>query len=241
MIRFCLAFFQLFLLTACSEPLLPPTAPPVVRPTSCVPLWTNAKISPPYRQGVNNAILIIIDPGHGGEDYGTHSLGKPVYHEKYLTLSTAKLLNSYLQNLGYRTLMTRETDIFIPLEKRAEMANNQSPTLFVSVHYNSAPNRDAQGIEVFYYRNDTNSIRVKKSKVLAEKVLSCLIKNTKAKDRGIKNGNFCVIRETAMPAILIEAGFLTNQEELEKIKTSQYIKSLAWGIAQGIDQYLKTK
>ena len=184
--------------------------------------------------------LIMIDPGHGGEDQGTLSLIKPAYQEKSLTLATAKLLQGYLQKLGYRTKMTRTDDVFVSLPLRSKFANDANAAFFVSVHYNSAPSKEAHGIEVFYYKSETDLRRMNASKDLATEVLGQVLAMSKAKSRGVKAGNFSVIRETKMPAILIEGGFLTNAEELEKIKNPQYLKMLAWGIAQGVDRYIKS-
>lgn len=183
--------------------------------------------------------LIVIDPGHGGEDAGTKSLIKPFYQEKFLTLATSRLLGDYLRQLGYEIRMTRNEDIFIPLSDRAVKANQIDPALFVSVHYNSAPSTEASGIEVFYYQADDNVKRTQSSKELAALVLDSLISTTQAKSRGVKKGNFAVIRETKMPAVLVEGGFLTNQDEMNLIKDPSYLKKLAWGMAKGIDKYLK--
>jgi N-acetylmuramoyl-L-alanine amidase len=183
--------------------------------------------------------LIIVDPGHGGEDQGTLSILKPVYQEKFLTLITSKLLKEYLEKMGYQVKMTRSEDVFIPLSMRAKIANDTSAAVFVSVHYNSAPSPEAHGIEIFYYRSDTDFTRTNASQDLAKQVLLEIIPLSQAKSRGVKNGNFAVIRETKMPAILVEGGFLTNKDELEKIKDPQYLKTIAWGIAKGIDNFLK--
>jgi N-acetylmuramoyl-L-alanine amidase len=182
--------------------------------------------------------VIILDPGHGGEDYGTHSSGTPKYHEKYLNLSTAKLVQTYLQTFGYTVQMTRTDDTFIALDKRAAFANERAPKLFISIHYNSAPSPEADGIEVFYFRTDEDKTRVNRSKQLAQSILDKVVKNTAARSRGVKHGNYAVIRETKMPAVLIEGGFLTNYAEMEKIKDSAYLKQLSLGIAQGIDSFL---
>lgn len=192
----------------------------------------------PIKKGPTEKTVIIIDPGHGGDDFGTHSLGTPQYHEKYLNLSTAFLVRNFLRQFGYQVIMTRIDDTFIALDERAEFANSQSPRLFVSIHYNSAPSTDAEGIEVFYYATDDDVMRAARSKVLAQCVHNRSIQNTKAKSRGVKHGNFAVIRKTNMPAILIEGGFLTNAKEMEKIKDAAYMKSLALAIAQGIQDYL---
>lgn len=194
------------------------------------------KLRPPL---MAKGFLIVIDPGHGGDDYGTYSLTKPRIHEKNLALTTSHFLKTYLNQMGYQTLMTRETDVFIALDQRALFANMKQPKLFVSVHYNSAPSREAEGVEVFYYSMDEDKTRVKLSKRLAESVLKNIIQNTQANSRGVKHANFAVIRETKMAAILVEGGFLTNEQELARVKDPVYMKQIAWGIANGIDQYLK--
>jgi len=182
--------------------------------------------------------LIVIDAGHGGEDFGTHSLGVPKFQEKYLNMSTAIIVKNFLEQFGCTVLMTRSDDTFVPLDKRAAFANERNPKLFVSIHYNSAPSKEAEGIEVFYYRSDENKERTAKSKLLAQAISEKTVQNTKAKSRGIKHGNYAVLRETKMAAVLIEGGFLTNASEMDKIKDANYLKNIALGIAQGIQSYL---
>jgi N-acetylmuramoyl-L-alanine amidase len=184
--------------------------------------------------------LIMIDPGHGGKDLGTFTSKQIKYREKTLNLTTARMLNTYLKQMGYSTVMTRSDDVFVSLDKRAEIANAKKPKLFVSIHYNSAPNEDAEGIEVFFFQSIADKERSAASKKLAQCVLKEVLVNTEAKSRGVKHGNLRVIRKTNMPAILIEGGFLTNQDELKNIKDTSYQKRIAWGIAQGIQNYLST-
>jgi|694.fasta_scaffold04059_15 N-acetylmuramoyl-L-alanine amidase len=229
-------FFFCLLLTGCVA--RPPIAeyPYPDRQTICRP---KAGIETRKQENLNKGTLIVIDPGHGGDDFGAHSNTHPRYQEKYLNLSTAKLLNTYLTQKGYRTVMTRQDDTFIALDKRAEFANQKKPAVFVSVHYNSAPSKQAEGVEVYYYRSEENKKRSKDSRLLAQAVLDEVIDNTNAKSRGTKHGDFAVIRETDMAAILVEGGFLTNEKEMQRIRDPMYLKKLAWGIAQGIDNYLK--
>jgi N-acetylmuramoyl-L-alanine amidase len=184
-------------------------------------------------------VLIVIDPGHGGRDVGTQSISKPRYQEKSLNLVTAQFVRGFLLQLGYQVFMTRKDDVFVSLSKRAQMANEKKPELFVSIHYNSAPSAAAQGIEVFFYQSKDNKVRTFKSKQLAQSVLKHAVAQTKAKSRGVKHGNYAVIRETTMPAVLIEGGFVTNEEELQKLKDPTYLKKIAWGIVRGIEDYLK--
>ncbi|MCP5469504.1 MAG: N-acetylmuramoyl-L-alanine amidase [Chlamydiales bacterium] len=182
--------------------------------------------------------LIVIDAGHGGKDTGSASKYEG-YEEKSLTLKTALLVRDYLQELGYKTVMTRQSDAYIPLSTRAEMANSIKANLFVSIHYNHCPSREPHGIEVFYYKETPpHSKRILESQDAGQVVASHIVKYTGLHSRGVKQGNLAVVRETHMPAILIEAGFLSNPHEREKIKDEHHQKALAWGIAKGIDHYL---
>jgi N-acetylmuramoyl-L-alanine amidase len=190
---------------------------------------------PPMLQ---NNLLIVLDPGHGGHDVGTQSISKPRYQEKSLNLITAQFVRNYLKQAGFDVLMTREDDTFVSLEKRAQIANEKQPSLFVSIHYNSAPSADAQGIEVFYFLSKENKGRTLKSRRLAQAILKNVLKTTDANSRGVKSGNFLVIRETTVPAVLIEGGFVSNEEELQNLKNPDYLKKLAWGIAKGIEDYV---
>lgn len=183
--------------------------------------------------------LVVIDAGHGGEDVGTQSLVKPRCQEKTLNLTTARFVRDYLQQLGYRVMMTREEDVFVSLEKRAQWTNAHAPVIFVSIHYNSAPNAEAHGIEVFFFQSVTDKVRSNKSKRLAQVVLKHVLAQTEAKSRGVKHGDYAVIRETQMPAILIEGGFITNEQEAQRLRDSAYLKKLALGVAKGIEEYLK--
>lgn len=206
-------------------------------PQSDGPIYLPAKNYPDRRITHH----IVIDPGHGGNDKGTNSEDHPKYEEKVLNLATAKHLQKYLRQLGYTSEMTRHDDVFVPLDKRSSFANKINPGLFVSVHYNSAPNPNAEGIEVFYYKSKDDVPRSAASQKAAEAILAKATHVTEAKSRGARHGNYAVIRETKMPAILVEGGFLTNNKERNKILDDKYRRKLAWGIAMGIDDYFKPK
>lgn len=181
--------------------------------------------------------VIVIDPGHGGKDLGTHSK-TPRYLEKELTLITAKMVASVLQKLGYKVVFTRTNDIFVALDERAAMANDKKAHLFVSIHFNSAPNQQAKGIEIYYYGiSSDDPAKVAASKKLAKLALDQVIAATEAHSRGIRHGNFAVIRETKMPAILVECGFLTNEAERVKLLDRNYLRQLSRGLAQGLHKY----
>lgn len=182
---------------------------------------------------------ILIDPGHGGKDLGTHSEGKVFYEEKSAALMTSKLVGRRLTEMGYNVSFTRRDDSFIDLKQRVHFSELRRPRIFVSIHYNAAPTPKADGIEIFYFKGEKEDIRSRASKLLAQDVLNSVIDTTKARSRGVKNGNLHVIRENPRPAILIEAGFLTNKEERQHIYSKSYQEKLAQGIADGIDKYLQ--
>lgn len=179
--------------------------------------------------------LIVIDAGHGGTDEGAKV---NAFMEKKLTLSTALLIRKHLETLGYRVVMTRSKDLYLTLPRRVAIANKAKGSLFVSVHFNSAPRADVQGIEIFYF-DSKEMWRTRASKRLASCILHRIVDQTGALSRGIKQGNFHVIRETDMPAVLVEGGFMTHKEERARLRDREYLNQLAKGIAQGIDRYMK--
>jgi len=178
---------------------------------------------------------VILDAGHGGKDQGAKILG---LEEKKLTLRTTYLVKKHLESLGYRVILTRARDVYLPLSTRVVLGNRRTPALFVSIHYNSAASPGAKGIEVYYYGSGDPKRRGE-SRKLAAAVLDGMIGEAKAHSRGTKKGNFQVIRESQIPAILVEAGFLTNREERALIATQTYLDKLAKGVAIGVDRYLK--
>lgn len=192
-----------------------------------------------FTKRAKKQIVIVLDPGHGGDDFGGASKAKPRTHEKFLCLSTAIMVKDHLQKNGYRVHLTRHNDSFLELQERVDLAHDKNSTIFVSLHYNTAPSADAQGIEVYYYDPKTTSKRTAESKKLAKLVLDGVVANAQTKSRGIKHGNFRVIRETKVPAILVEGGFLTNAAELKQLKSPTYLNKLAKGVAEGIDKYLQ--
>lgn len=176
---------------------------------------------------------IVVDAGHGGFDIGARYFGKD---EKEMSLKTAHYLRKHLLDRGFRVVLTRSRDEYLPLKKRVEIANQNRCQALVSIHYNSAKNTQAQGIEVFYTKKG-EGLRKKLSKTMASKVLQSTIHATKATNRGIKEGNFCVIRDTKVPAILIEGGFMTHEQERKKLQNDNYLNEIARGIAEGIEEY----
>lgn len=179
--------------------------------------------------------VIVLDPGHGNFDLGTHN---EHCEEKVLSLNTALYVKAELVKKGYRVVMTRSRDEFVPLKKRAQIANDLKSQVLVSIHYNAAMNKQAHGIEIFYPKQ-AKPWKQKRSKLLAQTILRKMLVNTGANSRGIKEGNFCVIRESNMPSVLVECGFITNEKECKKMIQPQYQKTLALSIAQGLDEYFQ--
>ncbi len=180
--------------------------------------------------------VVILDAGHGGTDEGAKVRS---FLEKKLTLLTTLLTKKHLEELGYRVILTRSRDTYVSLPKRVSIANKAKASLFVSIHYNASKSLEAQGIEVFYYNSD-EMWRSRASQRLADCVLGRVLDQTDGLSRGVKRGNFHVIRETEMPAVLVEGGFITNQQERGKLKDKHYLDRIAVGIAQGVDRYLRT-
>ena len=173
---------------------------------------------------------VFIDPGHGGKDDGAFGNGN---FEDELNLKVAKKVEKKLIDKGIEVKMSRSSDEFISLQDRANMANIYKPDLFISIHQNSAENTSAYGIETYYH---TKKIEYKD---YAQDIQSSAIKQTGARDRGVKSANFAVLRETDMPSALFESGFITNKNESSNLADSKYQEKLANGIVDGIEKYLK--
>lgn len=192
----------------------------------------------PMEPGQKKNITVVIDPGHGGKDSGAIAEDKTT--EKALNLRVAPRVESMLRERGYNVIMTRTTDEFIALSERAAIANRNNADIFVSIHFNSAGSASPYGIEVLYASE--NDVELKKDAgdqtLLAREVLNAVLKETGANNRGIKNRpELAVLRRTNMTACLIEGGFMSNPDELEKLKSDSYLDKLATGIVKGIENY----
>ncbi len=177
--------------------------------------------------------LVVIDPGHGGRDVG--AIGNGV-QEKDLVLSISLRLGGVLQSMGYVVQYTRTTDVEIDLEPRVQFANRLQADVFISIHANSLASRNpsVSGVESYHAPGSTLGF------ALATMVHQQVIAATGARDRGVRSARFYVVRHTTMPAILLETGFVTNPQEAANLSDPNYQERLAQGIAQGIDQFLRT-
>lgn len=177
--------------------------------------------------------LIVLDPGHGGTASGAFYEETA---EKDLTLAMSFKLRDILGALGYNTVMTRETDVSMGLYERAEVANAVGADLFVSVHCNAAERSPTfQGLYVYHFPGSSSG------EALARIIQATACGFTGAVDRDIDSANFVVLRETDMPAVLVETGFMTCHEELVRLTDDAYQTRMAQGIAQGIIQYLNAQ
>ena len=190
------------------------------------------------KKDIKRKPIIVLDAGHGGKNTGAKKQ-YPLCEEKRLSLITTLLAKRYIEQMGYRVILTRSKDAFISLAKRVYIANKFNADLFVSIHFNSSYNRKAKGIEVYYPRKIKSNKRSSLSHRLASNILLKSIFHTKAVSRGVKEANFYVIKDTKMPAILLEGGFITNDVECRRLRQRQYLEKLAKGIAEGVGIYLK--
>jgi len=173
-----------------------------------------------------SSTTVVIDAGHGGHDRG----GIPGQRipEKEMTLDVAQRLKRILAGDGYRVVMTRENDVFVPLGTRAAIANSYRNAIFVSVHFNSARRAGADGIETYFYGRD--------SLPLASAVHHFVAGGAPSPNRGVRRRGYFVLRRARVPAVLVECGFLTNPNEAAYISTSSYRQKLAEEIAAGVRQ-----
>lgn len=169
---------------------------------------------------------VVIDAGHGGKDNGG-SYGR--VYEKHLALDTALRVDYLLRRKGYSTRLTRKSDVFISLSKRAAIANSYSNSIFVSIHYNYTYNKSINGLETFYYTS--------RSKPLASYIQSGMLRKYRAHNRGVKYARYSVLRNTSNPAALVECGFVSNYSERKRCMKGSYRQKMAEGIVDGIVRY----
>ena len=170
---------------------------------------------------------IVIDPGHGGKDPGATGGG---VREKDIALNVAKKIGAFLEAKGCTVMFTRETDIFVELSDRARMANSANANLFVSVHCNSVrDNARATGMEVYHYTRASEA-----SKRAACVIYDKLLPVCGLRGRGVKAKDLAVLRETAMPAVLVELGFISNPNDRAKLTNFEWQYDAAQAIADGI-------
>jgi len=182
-------------------------------------------------------MLIAIDPGHGGEDPG--GMGKSGLKEKDLNLDISFRLKALLEDIGFKVFMTRTEDCFVDLYKRAEVVNEANADLFVSVHVNAHPSTSMYGVETLYYPSSKNKEDNRENYAFAKMIQEEMIKELKTADRGLDpREKLVVTRETKMPAVIAELGFLTNKNEEALFMQDDYHQKCAVALANGIKRYV---
>lgn len=188
---------------------------------------------------VNGKLKIVIDPGHGGKDSGAVALDGETYEKTVNLLVAERLMDKLSANNEISPIITRTRDEYIKLLDRAGVSNDGDAHLFLSIHFNSADNSNAKGIEVLYASEKNVRIKDTVQKDFASCLQKALIKETGAVDRGIKNRPaIIVLNKTKNVAALAELGFLSNEDDLENIKDPDYIDKLAQGLYNGIEDYM---
>src|SRR5438552_7839947 len=174
--------------------------------------------------GGDTPITVVIDAGHGGHDRG----GIPGQRiaEKDMTLDVALRLRNILSANGYHVVMTRGSDVFVPLGGRVAIANSYRNAVFVCIHFNATGRSGASGIETYFYSRE--------SLPLASAVHYYVTGGAPSANRGVRRRGYYVLRKTAIPAVLVECGFLTSPTEGAYAQTTSYRQRLADEIAAGI-------
>ena len=192
---------------------------------------------------------IFLDPGHGGRDSGAYYYG---IAEKDLNLQVSRKLRKRLEELGYTVLTSRDSDVDVDfVTERSRMVNKTNADFFISIHFNATGNDTTLnlGIQTYSYKEEVgypskinqywhnNPDRISESNRLAADLHSSLLTETGARDAGLLQATFAVLRETAKPAVLLELGYMDNPEENQRIRSEQYQDQLVEGIIKGIQKY----
>lgn len=196
---------------------------------------------------------IFLDPGHGGRDSGAYYYNVA---EKDLNMQVYRKLRKKLEELGYKVLTSRDSDIDVDfVTERSRMVNKTNSDIFISIHFNATGNAysKSSGIQTYSYSDEPNypskinpywhnhPDRMSESKRLAAAIHSSLLAETGAKDAGLLESSFAVLRETAKPAVLLELGYMDNFAENQQIRDSHYQDKIVAGIVKGIQKYYAGK
>lgn len=205
----------------------------------------------PKAYNVNLPPLVIIDPGHGGEDGG--AVGKSGVVEKDINLKISLALRDMLHLMGYDTIMTREKDkaiydeeaIKLRQKKRSDLKNRLSiihknssdNSIFVSIHQNKFPNEKYHGTQIFYSSNHPGSEEL--ALKIRENIVSKLQKDNEREIKESKSGIF-LLKNSNIPSVVVECGFLSNVEEEKKLNDGEYQRQLALCISMGVNDFFSS-
>ena len=167
---------------------------------------------------------VVVDAGHGGKDSGAYRRYGPP--EKLLTLDVAERLDRKLRESQLKTVMTRSSDTFIPLDERVTIENSQKNAVFVSIHFNDSRQRGIRGFETYYH----SGVSVDLANRIQEKLMTI----PHSANRGVHTANYRVLRKATFPAVLVECGYLSNRSEGNQARDWEYRELLADRIAEAI-------
>lgn len=170
--------------------------------------------------------VLMLDAGHGGRDVGT---GDADYYEKDINLHIVKEMKALLEYCGVTVILTRDDDRTLSLDERSAMANGSGADWFVSIHCNYCEeDASVAGLECYYWADSAAGL------AFAERLVNAVEENGAIGVRGIKTEDFHVLRETKIPAVLVETGYISNKEEREKLMDSAYRNTLSVYLTKGI-------
>lgn len=207
------------------SPSRPPSNPPATppsRPSNPSPLPTVP----------NGRYVVVIDPGHGGRDPGAVGIGG--LRETDVVLDVSRQVEALLEQQGVQVVMTRSTEQFVDLAPRVAIAERANADLFVSIHANaiSLSRPEVNGAETYYYSSSAGYR-------LAQSIQRSILQRTGMGDRGVREARFYVLRNTSMPAALVETGFVTGSQDAPRLRDPAFRTRMAEAIAQGILDYLR--
>jgi N-acetylmuramoyl-L-alanine amidase len=211
-------------------------------------------LRPELSPGLTRPATVVLDPGHGGRDKGAIN---HYQFEKNFVLDVARRIRDELTAAGVKVFMTRNSDTYLDLPRRAALAGRQADSILVSIHFNAAANRAAQGFEVFaitprgapstehedlsardMVAGQGNAFEIQ-SYLLAKSVYHAMHGRLRMMDRGIKRARFAVLRRSKMPGVLIEGGFMSNPVDARRIASPRWRTRYAKAVAEGILAYIE--
>jgi N-acetylmuramoyl-L-alanine amidase len=176
------------------------------------------------RKTSTNFTCVVLDAGHGGHDSGARS--RKGLLEKDLTLDVIRRLAPKLRAAGLRTILTRSSDVFIPLDRRVEISEREHSAVFLSVHFNDAGRRQVAGMESYYFSGE--------SRRFSQRLVGALAEATGAPNRGSREARFRVLRCNVNPAVLVECGYLSSRHEAGLLENPNIREKIATALAEAI-------
>jgi N-acetylmuramoyl-L-alanine amidase len=218
-----------------------------------LPALNEGLVPPNLAPATGSPKTIVIDAGHGGDDPGTQGNG---LLERDGTLPIAQALARELREHQYNVVMTRDGDATLPLEARSRIGNEPGRLCFVSIHLNHSDSARTTGIETYYGwpkrmeilksfalehpAPEESQVDDQRSRLLAEAIHRATLETTQATDREVRNNpSLHVLNAVGVPSVLIECGFVSNKGETDKLRSADYHRALAKGIAKGIEAFLQ--